>query len=80
MPGTTAAVGALESSVSDCNFAALSPPRAGKPVLSQERPGCLKSLAQGRNKDAVGDTQQGAFPDWGCGQPPGQYQKNLGAR
>ena len=43
--GTAAASGALEEiQISDCNFATPTPPRAGKPVPSQERPECLKSL------------------------------------
>ena len=45
VPETMPAAEALEESwISNYNFTAPSPPRAGKPVPHQEIPGCLKSL------------------------------------
>ena len=44
---TVAAAGAMEESwISNCNFAAPSPLRAGNVVPHQERPGYLKSLGE----------------------------------
>ena len=59
-PGMAAAARILEESqISDYNFTALSPPRAGKSVPHQESPGCFKSL--GRIKTQW-ETHRGGIP------------------
>ena len=71
VPGTAAATGALEEiQISDCNFAASSPPRAGTPVPHQERPGCLKLL--GKRGKCSGRSTEAVFPTWDHGRHLGQ--------